>query len=94
MRTKEEKDQMVEAIKRQKADLPEFSMFGDANWEQADAQIRVIQEDLNEDEIRDEWDDTEDDEDDNGVVSAALDAESWMLGDMDSEDLIDSEYLS
>lgn len=51
MRTETEKQEMISKLESQKEVLPEFSFFGDNNWNQIDAAIDVIQNNLDSDEI-------------------------------------------
>lgn len=41
--TDEEIDKLIEAVRDEYKDLPEFSMFGDPNWEIRDAIIRILE---------------------------------------------------
>lgn len=70
------------------------SMFGDDHHAAIDAQIEVLQEDLDEDEIYKRWGGAgEEGEEDVGqnVVNAAVDARHWLDGDFeDAPDLIES----
>lgn len=79
MRTKEEVDRQIDGLKKMKSTVPEFSKFGDNNWEKINAQLDVL-EDLKE-------------PDDfyighNDVYNAAVEAEEWMNGE-DNEDLFE-----
>lgn len=85
MRTKEEVKQQIEGLKNQKIVLPEFSMFGDNNWEKIDAKIDVLEglkdpDDFYEDETSDEYQDG-----DNDLFFAAEEAERWLDGESDED---------
>jgi len=80
IRTDEEIRLQVEGLKRMKDRFPEFSKFGDKNWELIDAQIDVIQglknaEDFYVDETTEEFQDG-----DNDTYFEAVRAEDWLLG--------------
>ncbi|CAA0152418.1 hypothetical protein [Tenacibaculum maritimum] len=62
MRTQEEKNQVIEALKAQKLNLPEYSMFGVPNHQRADAQIQVIEQNMDDEEITKEWGEEYDEE--------------------------------
>lgn len=41
-RTQDEVARQIDGLKKQKEALPEYSKFGDPNWEKIDAQIRYF----------------------------------------------------
>lgn len=89
-RTEQEIKRQIEGLENEKKKLPEFSKFGDANWEKIDAQILVLKgekkpDDYYQDENADEYEDG-----DNDIWSAAEEAEGWLLGH-NKEDLFDTE---
>lgn len=82
-RTKEEIARQIEGLKRMKKSLPEFSAFGDKNWEKIDAQLDVLEglkdvDDFYIDETAEEFEDG-----DNDIYSAAEEAEEWLNGNAD-----------
>ena len=82
-RTKEEIARQIEGLKRMKKSLPEFSAFGDKNWEKIDAQLDVLEglkdaDDFYIDETAEEFEDG-----DNDIYSAAEEAEEWLNGHAD-----------
>lgn len=84
MRTETEKQEMISKLEGQKEVLPEFSFFGDNNWNQIDAAIDVIENDLDSDEIYDKY------EFESDVVDYAHVVREWLDG-ADNEDEIISE---
>ncbi len=92
MRTQEEKKESIEKLKDKKINLPEFSMFGDPNHEAIDAQIQVIEEQMDEEDITEQWGEEYDENDEpNYVTQYALEAMSWMDGDIELSELIDED---
>lgn len=88
MRTKEEITKQIEGLKLMKEKLPEFSFFGDNNWEQIDAQLDILEltkepGDFYIDETSEEFEDGN-----NGVYNEAEKAEQWLNGEID-EDLFE-----
>lgn len=75
MRTETEKQEMISKLESQKEVLPEFSFFGDNNWNQIDAAIDVIQNNLDSDEIYDKY------EFESDVVDYAHTAREWLDGE-------------
>lgn len=87
-KTQEEINRQIEGLKKMKITLPEFSAFGDKNWEKIDAQLDVLEgkkepNDFYEDESAEEYQDG-----DNDIYNAAVEAEEWMDGNSD-EDLFE-----
>lgn len=79
-RTEEEIKLQIEGLKKDKTKLPEFSKFGDKNWEKIDAQLDVLEaiktkDDFWEDESAEEFE-----EGDNDLYFAAEEAEDWLDG--------------
>lgn len=73
MRTQEEINRQVEGLKAEKARLPQFSAFGDNNWENIDTQIAIITGTIR-------FESCEDDDDD---YDAAYDAYEWLTNNGD-----------
>jgi hypothetical protein len=40
--TEDEVEKAIESLKNDRKTIPEFSMFGDPNWQQIDAQIEIL----------------------------------------------------
>lgn len=90
MKTQEEKDAMITKLGEVKNTLPEFSMFGTENWAVADGQIRVIEEDLDEDGVVEEFgEEFDEDGEQNETVREILIAVSWLEGDVEDSELVD-----
>ena len=90
MRTHEEKKQVIEALEAQKKNLPEYSMFGTPNHQKADAQIQVINQNMDAEEITKEWGEEYDEEGiPNDVAIGAMEVYNWLEGELETEDIID-----
>ena len=93
-RTAIEVAQAIAELTAEKTELPEFSAFGDDNWKAIDEAIRVIEEDLSNDDIYDEYPDynEDDDEDGNGdttqIRDRMLDALRWLDGEIELKELM------
>lgn len=89
-RSQSEIDAQIEGLKKDKKKLPEFSAFGDKNWEKIDAQIDILEGKGNSDSLYIDETADEYEEGDNDIYFAAKDAENWLDGSRD-EDLFDEE---
>jgi len=78
MRSQEEINAEIAKLKEMKPTVRHFTAFHDDNHEAIDAQIRVLEKGMTEDEIYDHWDRAEADE---HARSAALDAQQWRDGE-------------
>jgi hypothetical protein len=76
-RTQAEIDRQIDGLLKMKDTLPEFSFFGDNNWQLIDIQIEVLKGDLDADEVTDE-----------NLYMGAMDAEQWLSFDRE-EDLFE-----
>jgi len=92
MKTQEQKNKAIKKLKAHKKNIPEFSMFGDPNHEAIDAQILVIEEGKDENDIIELWGEEYDEDDTpNHVTQYALEALSWLEGDIELSDLVDED---
>lgn len=87
MKTKEQITKEIEALKAVRPNVRPRSMFGDDNLGSVDAQIKVLEDNWNDDDIYGEYDHAESSE---YILDAALAARQWMN---DEEDL-DCEGLA
>lgn len=92
IRTQKEIDRQINGLKEQRRLLPNFTLFGDNNWEQIDAQLDVLEgkqkpDDFYVDESSEDFEDG-----DNDLYFAAVQAEGWLDGS-DNEDLFDLTSL-
>lgn len=85
IRSEQEKQDMLSDLEKEKETAPEFTMFGDSNWEGIDAQKTAIEEEWDEDDVYDNY---PDDEDDAFIRDMALDAVYWLKGSHDSSVLL------
>ncbi|KKN26364.1 hypothetical protein LCGC14_0875490 [marine sediment metagenome] len=83
MKTKEQITKEIEALKTIRPNVRPTTFFGDNNLAALDAQIQVLEEYMDEDEIWDEWPEEERDE---YVRSSALHAFDWTNDDEDPDD--------
>jgi hypothetical protein len=84
MKTPEEIKQEITALKTIRPKVRPRSIFGTDNLAQLDAQINVLENDLDNSDIYEEYDHSGIDED---VLSAAIDARQWMDGEGEEDDL-------
>lgn len=75
MRTKEEIDFQIKGLEKSKETVPEYSAFGDNNWEQIDAQISIIKEEKTIEDFDEESDE---------IYFAADLAVQWLNEEYDS----------
>jgi hypothetical protein len=80
-RNQTEIDSMVQKLSDLKKTLPQYSFFGDNNWEAIDEQMHVIKNDIDQDEIY------EGNHDDN-VENAAISAYQWLNGEIEEDEFI------
>ena len=82
MKTKEQITKEIEALKTVRPNVRPTSMFGDDNLGSVDAQIAVLEQDFDDDEIYDVYDRTSSSE---YILEAALVARQWMDGEEDPD---------
>ena len=83
-KTQEEIKKEIEALKTVRPKVKPYSFFGDDNLAQLDAQIEVLEQDLDSDDISDRYDHAGISEE---IVSAAFDARNWRDGESDVDSL-------
>ena len=75
----------LEALKKLPSKIPEYSLFGDKNWENAQVCIRVIEEHMDQDDIDAIWSEDgcadNDEEFSQSMYDAANDTLAWLEGD-------------
>lgn len=79
VRTRSEVEQEVVRLRAVKSFVPHKTMFGDDNWEAIEAQTRVLNENMDREEIYTEWPD----EDQLSILDSALEADEWAQGESD-----------
>lgn len=84
MKTQKEIDEQIIALKEIKPKVRPHSVFGDSNLDKLDAQIKVLEEDMDSGEIWDEWPEEEGDME---IRMAADDARSWIDDESEIDDL-------
>jgi hypothetical protein len=89
-RTQDEINRQIEGLKKDRKKLPQFSMFGDKNWEKIDAQISVLEGNGNPDFYYEDETAEEFEEGDNNIYHAAEEADEWLCGNR-NEDLFDED---
>ena len=82
-RTQKEIDRQINGLKEQRRLLPNFTLFGDNNWEQIDAQLDVLEGKKTSEDFNDG---------DNNTYFEAVKADEWFSGASD-EDLFDLTSL-
>lgn len=83
-KTKEETEQQIIKLKELRPKVRPYSAFGDDNLAKLDAQVKVLEEDMDSDEIWDEW---PQEESDMGIRMAAEEAANWLVGKSEADDL-------
>ncbi len=88
MKTQEQVDEQIRLLKEARPKIVPQSMFGTDNLELLDAQIRVLEEGMDTDDIWDRWDRDEEDMD---IRSSADEALMWLEdeGGAENENLVD-----
>lgn len=81
-KTQKEIDVEIKALKAVRPNVRPRSMFGDDNLGGVDAQIQVLEEDLDDDDIYDEFDRTSSSE---YILEAAIGAREWIDDKEDSD---------
>ena len=82
MKTQEQIKKEIEALKTIKPNVRSLSFFGDDNLAALDAQIQVLEEYMDEDEIWDEW---PEEESELHVRNSALEAWNWVCDNEDPD---------
>ena len=85
MKTQEETKKQIAALMGIKEKVRPYSAFGDSHLDAIDAQIKVLEEDMDSDDIESEFE--IDEQAALNVVRAALNAREWMDGESDVDDL-------
>ena len=82
MKTNEEIRLMIERLEEEKETIPEFSFFGDNNWQMYDTAIRSLKERWSESDLN--LQEFEDDQEE----SLAFSAVQWLDGKIDDEEFL------
>lgn len=83
-KTQKEIDEQVEKLKAIRPKVKPYSFFGDDNLDKLDAQVKVLEEDMDGDEVWDEW---PEEESDMNTRMSADDAINWRDGESEIDDL-------
>ncbi len=86
MKTQEQIDEQIKLLKEARPKIVPTSMFGTDNLELLDAQVRVLEQDMDSDDIWDQWNRDEEDMD---VRSSAEEALAWLDDESESDNLVD-----
>jgi hypothetical protein len=81
MKTAEEIQAEIDRLKEMKPTVRRFDTFGGDNHAKIDAELDVLEERMDEDEIYDRWSDEDDPEINYDLISSARYAMAWMMGD-------------
>ena len=82
MKTQEQIKKEIEALKTVQPNVRPITFFGDDNFAAIDAQIQVLEEDMDEDDIWDEWPEEEQDQ---YVRDSARHAVDWVNDEEDPD---------
>lgn len=93
-RTEEEIKAAIERLKNNKEKTKQFNMFGEDNHKKIDAAIKVISENMSEDELYERYENSDEFEDEyTDCFDEAMSAYEWLTGVGDIEDLLFEENL-
>lgn len=86
MREQKEIDQMIAAVKRQRAAIPQMNYFGDDNWEVIDAQLEILASPNlhDEDDLYEQYDED--------VASNIRIIFDWLDGAVEHDEIVDDEH--
>lgn len=84
--TQEQIDAEIVKLRQMMPTVRETSLFGDNNHEAIEAQIRVLEEDMTDNDVYAEWG-TEDPEENHYIIHSALSASQWLAGDGETDTL-------
>lgn len=90
-RTQEEIEQQIDRLKEIRPKVRPYTAFGDDNLAKLDAQVKVLEEDMDSDDIWDEWPQEESDME---IRMAAEKACNWLVGESESDDLAEDWPLT
>lgn len=88
MRTLVERNEMISLLEGRKEKAPHYSFFGDDNHAQLDAQIQVVEEEMDSDQVDEEWNPDEVYDMNNAATLAA----NWLDGDDDAGDELKNQW--
>lgn len=83
-KTQKEVDEQVKRLQAIRPKIKPYSYFGDSNLDKLDAQIKVLEEDMNSDKVWDEWPREEADME---IRMSADEAVNWRDGVSEEDDL-------
>ncbi len=86
MKTRDQVDGQVKLLKEARDKIVPVSIFGTDNLELLDAQVRVLEKGMDNDDVWNHWDRDEEDMD---VRSSAEEAVAWLEGESENENLVD-----
>ena len=83
MRTKDQISRQISGLKKMKEWLPETSLFGEPNWEKIDAQVSILEGEVDfYDFDEGDWDEMDDI---NKIYIAAEEAQQWLDEETDDD---------
>ena len=83
MKSQKEIDEQIKKLNEIKPKVKPTTVFGDSNLDKLDAMIKVLEEDMDSDEIWEEWPGEKNIE----IRMSADDARSWIDDESDIDDL-------
>jgi len=83
MKTEKQIAKEIEALKTVRPNVRPITFFGDDNLAALDAQIQVLEKDMDEDDVWDEWPEEEQDQ---HVRESACHAVNWVNDEEDPDD--------
>ncbi|KKM04634.1 hypothetical protein LCGC14_1762290 [marine sediment metagenome] len=94
MKTQEQIDEQIKLLKEARPKIVPISMFGTDNLELLDAQVRVLEQDMDSDDIWDRWDRDEEDMDTRSNAEEALNWRDETGDGLDLDNLVESFPMS
>jgi hypothetical protein len=79
-KTEEEIEHMIQQLTEQKKSIPEYTSFGDSNWESIDFMIDVLTNEWSEADVYDK-------DEEFHVESAGIIASQWLDGEIPDEEM-------
>ena len=75
----------IKKLETMKPNVRRTSAFGDNHHDAIDAQVKVLTEGMDEEEIYAEWENEDDYEQNRNIIDAALEATHWRDGEADDD---------
>jgi len=84
--TQKQIDAEIKKLEAMKSRISRTNFFGNNNHEKIDAQIKVLEENLSEDEVYAEFEDADNPDNTIDLVNDAREAALWLIGKSDEDE--------